>query len=474
MDETFQQAYANTIGTVTGNFLTGLILPPGSTLPTNDQGPIAMGETWYFWDTTTGQYLPQATTQKGVRNYVRNSSYWVAQQGPFTATTLVGSGNTYDMVRWATTVGSLVTLSDVAGPPATSDNDLIPHAMQYQVSTPLATPAVTDVFNHVHIVEGIDINPLQGQVMSLSFSVFTNVAGTYSISLINNAADTCYVANFTVPANAWTRVKISGIPPFPTTLGTFLIGEGQSGLYIRVSLGVGANHQTATLNQWISGNFSGSSSNITSFFASAINTFAITGVKLEPAAGPTYYQCPTFDAEFDSVIRYWWTNFNYQSLTAGIYFLGVTPNYGAAIFAMTFSRRMCRAPVVVPYSIKTTPVAGYFTDLYLGNDIAQSTLGAYPKGIISYIGSYTGSSTGNTHTSTTIDGIPSTTGLVAGMGIAGSGIPFPATIVSVASGTSVIISVASTTTVTGVALTFYQVNKGDVVAAYVTADARLS
>ena len=48
MDETFQQACVLMSATVEGQFLTGLVLPPGSTLPTTDQGVIMMDGIWYF------------------------------------------------------------------------------------------------------------------------------------------------------------------------------------------------------------------------------------------------------------------------------------------------------------------------------------------------------------------------------------------------------------------------------------------
>jgi hypothetical protein len=54
---------------------------------------------------------------------------------------------------------------------------------------------------------------------------------------------------------------------------------------------------------------------------------------------------------------------------------------------------------------------------------------------------------GDTHSSTTIDGLAKTSDLVVGMAVSGSGIPTGATIATIASSTSITISAAATTTV---------------------------
>lgn len=65
------------------------------------------------------------------------------------------------------------------------------------------------------------------------------------------------------------------------------------------------------------------------------------------------------------------------------------------------------------------------------------------------------SKTGDTHSSTTIDDIASTTLILVGMYVTGSGIPDGTTVVS-KDATSIVISAAATTTVNDVALTFFQ------------------
>ena len=62
--------------------------------------------------------------------------------------------------------------------------------------------------------------------------------------------------------------------------------------------------------------------------------------------------------------------------------------------------------------------------------------------------------TGNTHTSTLIDGLASTTNVVVGSSVYGSGIPDGTRVVSIVPATSVTLSNATTSTLVGTAITF--------------------
>lgn len=381
LDEYGQQLFQNTKGTVQGQFLTGIILPPGSTLPNSDQGPIAMGSSWYFWDATTGQYLPQTVSQKSAKNFCRNGSYQIAQNGTsFTAST--GVQQTWDMSLLRTTVASTLTLSAVAGPAASADNDLVPSAIKYTSgATLVASPAATDIFAHEHLVEGSDIQVLQGQVTSLSFSALATLAGTYSIYITNGNRDQSYVANFTIQAaqaGQWTRIKIPGIPAFPSA-GTWSYGEGTTGIYIGVVMALGSQWKTTLLNQWQSGFFAGSAAN-GNMLAVGNNQLSLTAFKFEGAAAPTFYQCPSFGEEYDSVIRYFFTTFNYQSTGAGVPIMGVAVATNNVYFMYTFPRRMCKAPSVVPWSV-ASPASGNITNISTATATALASLSAAQKGI---------------------------------------------------------------------------------------------
>lgn len=69
--------------------------------------------------------------------------------------------------------------------------------------------------------------------------------------------------------------------------------------------------------------------------------------------------------------------------------------------------------------------------------------------------------TGNTHTTTTIDGIPSTANMAVGMPISGSGIQAGTTIASIVSGSSITLSLATTTSANNVAIVVAPYGVGD-------------
>jgi hypothetical protein len=348
MDETFQQATQLMQATIAGNFLTGLILPPGSTLPTTDQGPIAIGNVWYFWDPVSGQYLPQTVSSKIARNFVKNPVYQIAQ---IASSFTLGSGvtKTYDMClgRSGTQAGVLA-IDSIVGPAATADNDYCTKAIRYTVGPTLVpTPGATELYAHEHLLEGYDIAMVQGQTLSLSFSVWTNTPGTYSFYLTNTGRDASYVGEYTITtANAWTRIKVPGIPALPTGIGTWNFGEGQTGLYIGFPICIGSQWRTTNLKSWLSGFFA-ASSGTGNLCTVANNQLVISGVKLEASPQVSYLSVPSFEQDYWECIRYYFTNFNYQLTNAGCWGLNLIGHIaGFASGSFTFPRRMAKVPTI--------------------------------------------------------------------------------------------------------------------------------
>ena len=473
MDETFQQATQLMEAFIEGNFLTGLILPPNSTLPTTDQGPIAMGDVWYFWDPATSHYLPQTINVKTAKNFTKNCVYQIQQAGA-QFTPAVGITQTFDLALCRITQPGIIAIAVDVGPVAGPDNDPIPAAIAYTVGPSLLpSPVASDLFTHEHCFEGSDIITLQGQALALSFSVWGNAVGVYSCYLTSAGRDATYVVQFQITtANQWTRIKIPGIPPFPTGIGTWNFAQGQTGLYFGVPLVVGTQWQTSTPNSWVPQFVAGTSQNI-NLLTLANNQLKITGIKLEANSSVTYLSCPTWDNDYWEATRYYFTTFAYQSLSPGLPILGRAPVDGQWIFSQLWPHRMAKTPVCTPYSYLTPANAGFYTDLSLNKDIAKATMVAMSKGV-NDSGIARLATTGNLHTNTTIDGIPSTATLAPGMGVTAAGIPAGATIVTIPSGVSITISVAAVATVTGAAITFNQTMKADTLAAFFVADARLS
>jgi hypothetical protein len=385
MDETFQQFCALAEAYIEGNFLTGLVLPPGSTLPTSDQGPIAMGGQWYFWDPATNQYLPQSSSMKVARNFAKNATYQVRQYS--LSAIPAGISKVCDMAQTRATLANVLSASQVTGPPASANNDYCQSAINYTVGPTLVpTLGATDLYCHEHLVEGSDIAAIQGQSLAVSFWVWTNTPGTYSAYLASTGRDASYVVNFNVPtASTWTRVVINDVPALPTGMGTWNFGEGQTGLYIGVVMATGTQWQatTAQLNKWNQAFFAGSAQN-SNLCTVVNNQIYITGIKLEAATVATFLTVPSFDADFWECLRYYYTTFNYQSVTTGVPIQATAYLAASTLFNHMFPRRMAKAPTVVPYGW-TSHAAGNVTNISTNTDIATATLTAYQKGIAAVV-----------------------------------------------------------------------------------------
>lgn len=385
MDETFQQAVQLMEAFIDGNFLTGLILPPGSTLPTSDQGPVAMGNQWYFWDSATSQYLPQTVSVKAAKNFVKNCVYQVQQLGSPT----IGAGitKTFDMALCRAQLASILTIAPDVGPAATPDNDYCPSAIKYTVGPSLVpTPGAGDIYAHEHLIEGSDIAMIQGEILSLSFSFWTNVPGTYSAYLTSSGRDRSYVVNFTIGSgqiNTWVRLKFPAIPALPTAGGTWSFADGTTGLYIGIGMLIGTQWQTTTPNQWVPV-FAGGTSTNSNFCTVVNNQIKISGLKLEASPACSYVSVPSFSADYEEAIRYYFTTFNYQSVTAGCPIESNTYAANQALFTGLFPKRMAKVPTVVPYGW-TSHTVGNITNFSSGIDYPVATLSATAKGVAANI-----------------------------------------------------------------------------------------
>src|SRR5215469_678873 len=471
MDETFQQAVILMEAYIEGNFLTGLILPPGSTLPSSDQGPIAMGGVWYFWSSATGSYQPQSVPVKLAKNFCRNPVYQVAQNGSSFSATPVPVTPTFDCAQFKASIANVISVSSVAGPAATADNDNCPTAAQYTVATVVASLASTDIFSHEHFIEGSDLVGLEGEALSLGFSFYTNQAGVYSAYLTSSGHDQSYVFSFQVTTiNTWIRIKVQGIPPLPTS-GTWHYGEGQTGLYLGITLGCGTQWQTANTASWQSAFLAGTSSN-TNLLATVGNLIAVSAIKLEASATCTPITVSSFGDDYESVLRYFFTNFTYQTLNAGVPIQLRAPSAGTWQASLLFPRRMCKAPTVTPYG-STSFAKGYITNVSKGGavDIAVATILAKQKGIFDTeaatppSGSPTASGTvtaitftaNTTNLQSTITNVTPAEAeyLLPGATVSGTGIQAGSTVLSYNSALQTLyISLPATATGTNVSLTF--------------------
>ena len=120
-----------------------------------------------------------------------------------------------------------------------------------------------------------------------------------------------------------------------------------------------------------------------------------------------------------------------------------------------------------PHNKATLLDCSFIVDPTNGNGLGIRSLKASGR-IANVFMNSTASFVGSTHTSVTIDGIPSgTSNFVVGMPIQGSGLPVGATIASIVNSGSITISAATTTSVAGGTITYQAVGNPNPAAGYI-------
>lgn len=159
-----------------------------------------------------------------------------------------------------------------------------------------------------HCIEGTKIPHLKwgtaaAKPLLLRFG-FRGPAGTYAVSVVNNAATRSYVREFVISAgqaNTDTEQTLT----FPGDTSGVWATDANIGILIRISLANGSTFQT-TANAWQSGNYLGTSATINGFGAG--NNFELFDVGAyadiyNTGIFPRYVK-PDFDAEFLRCQRY--------------------------------------------------------------------------------------------------------------------------------------------------------------------------
>lgn len=150
-------------------------------------------------------------------------------------------------------------------------------------------------------LEGFNVFDLRGKPIALSFVFNTNLSGTYSVSVRDNGLSRSYVSSFVAVANTPVKVTIlvAAIP-----LAANIPNSNEAGLYVGVGLLNTGTYQTATLNQWQSGNFA-SATGATNWGATAGNFIELTNLQLEEGTVATPFIRRSYQQELALTQRYY-------------------------------------------------------------------------------------------------------------------------------------------------------------------------
>ena len=170
-----------------------------------------------------------------------------------------------------------------------------------------------------------------------SFWVRSNLTGTYSFAVTNNAGNRSYVANYTISAtNTWEYKTVTIVGD---TTGTWLKDNG-AGIQIRFGLVAGSDFQQAA-GSWGTVNTIATSSNV-NWLGTVANNFYITGVQLEKGSTATSFDYRSYGTELDLCQRYYVGNYEYW-FTSGFDSAYPTVNNGG----LAWSYQMRATPSIV-------------------------------------------------------------------------------------------------------------------------------
>lgn len=293
-----------------------------------------------------------------------NGSMEVSQENGTTAVALATGTASEIIDMWQGKFVRAATLAiscqQVTPPGSPSFQSAFQKALQIKATTGLTPLANGDYGYLEHLIEGYRVSRLNfgssgAAAVTIGFWVYATIAGTYTATLINSAANRSCPVNFTVSGpTTWEykTVTFTG-----DTTGTWLFTTG-TGLRVRFCFGAGSTFQ-GTNATWAASEVFATAST-TNLFATTNNLACITGVVVIPGSEvPTSDRSPfimrPFQEELFEAHRYGWV-FAPGVASSGL-MTGTAFNTSDAYGGLPYRRKMRAVPTL------STPDATKFAAL---------------------------------------------------------------------------------------------------------------
>jgi hypothetical protein len=244
-----------------------------------------------------------------------------------------------------------------------------PYGLGFTSSSAYASLA-TDIFGFSQPVEADMVSDFQwgggsAQPVTLSFWVFSTLAGTFGGSVFNYPlpATRTYPFTYTLAANAWTKISLT-IPG--DTAGTWVQNGNAAALGVWFDLGSGVNYR-APPNAWAAGNYRAPTGTVSIVGTNGAALF-LTGVKLEVGSVATPYNRQSLAKSLADCQRYYQAN---GSFTFGGYQVGGGVIYGSFPF---------------PVTMRAAPTTAAFTGVSYTNGVNLALVSSYAGNINTQFG----------------------------------------------------------------------------------------
>jgi len=223
-------------------------------------------------------------TARVANPFIINGGFEISQRAGTTATSFVN--NTYGLDRWKNYLNGSCALnyqqlgqasSIVTNLQSTSGINYT--NCLYLDCTTAASLGSTDLVSVLQLMEGYVHNPLAGKAMTLSFWVRSSVTGTYCVAFKEGSTKT-YVVEYTISsADTWEQKIISITNDTLANYNTNTSVTNSSSLQVNFTLRLGTSSQQTSAGAWNSGNFYGTSDQVT-WGTSTSHDFYLAGVQL--------------------------------------------------------------------------------------------------------------------------------------------------------------------------------------------------
>lgn len=202
-----------------------------------------------------GKHIPASPKNLAINGAL---DFWQEKAGTTTTVNTATSQNPYSSDMFLTISSgstvknySIVRSTDV--PSFSQAGFNAPYSMLYTQLTGIPSFAANDVvIPQTYFMEGLDYSQIHGKKVTYGFWVKASMAGTYSFSLRNAAANRSYVTTFQV--NGANTHEFKTITISMDSGGTWVFDNNRS-LIVSMAACGGTDWQTATLNQWQTGNY---------------------------------------------------------------------------------------------------------------------------------------------------------------------------------------------------------------------------
>jgi len=250
--------------------------------------------------TTSDGYTSAGTY--GFKNRIINGAMVIDQRNAGASQSLSNGSGTYTLDRYRVfydATSAVLTSQQVSTAP-TGFN----YSQKLTVSTAGTISSGTNC-TYMQFIEGYNFADMQwgtvnAKTVTLSFWVYSSVAGTFSVALSDNSS-VSYVTTYTISsANTWTQIILTIAGP---TSGSWNTTNGV-GLNLRWDLGCGSTVTTSSTNAWNSGTYYKATSS-TSLITNNGATFYITGVQLEKGSTATSFDYRPYGTELVLCQRYY-------------------------------------------------------------------------------------------------------------------------------------------------------------------------